>query len=276
MILIGFTTCSKDNGVSVSGISLDRQTLSLVKGETARLKAVVTPSNATNQTVVWRSSNNLVAAVDQDGNVTATGGGKTEIIAMTENGKFQATCVVNVEVKATSITLSEIEVEIWKGESKTITATIHPDDATEKELSWSTSNSYVATIENGVINTRNGGTALITVTASNGVKATCFVKVTVPVESITLSEDQLTLVVGQKYTLKASFLPNNASNQNTKWTSSNSDIVAVNNGQITAKSPGTAVITVVTENGNHIANCTVTVRKSQNVDYNPYGDGQKW
>ena len=276
VILIGFTSCSKDDNTHVSGISLDRQTLSLVKGETTRLKAVVTPSNASNQTVVWHSSNNLVAVVDQDGNVTATGSGTTEIIATAEDGKFQATCIVNVEVKVSSITLSETEVEIEKGESKTIMAIIHPDDVTEKELSWSSSNTNVVTIENGVIKAINGGTAFITVAASNGVQATCFVKVTVPVQSITISEDQLTLVVGQKYTLTTSILPNNASNKNTKWTSSNSDIVAVDKGQITAKSPGTAVITVITVNGNHIASCTITVRKSQNVDYNPYGDGQKW
>lgn len=277
MILIGFTSCSKDDDVAVSGISLDKTSLSITKGETAKLNAVLSPSNATSQNITWRSSNNLVAAVDQDGNVTATGGGTTEITATAEDGKFQATCIVNVAVKAYSITLSESYVTIEKGESKTITATIHPDDATEKNLTWSTSDPNVATIENGVLKAIDGGSALITVATANGdAETTCYVKVTVPVESITLSNDQLTLVVGQKYTLSATILPDNASNKNTKWTSSNNDIVSVDNGKITAKSPGTAVITAVTESGNHVANCTTTVRKSETVDYNPYGDGQKW
>ena len=283
MLLIGFASCSKDNGgdipttVPVSGITLDRSTLSMSKGETIKLRATVAPSNATNQTVSWHSLNNLVAAVDQDGSVTATGSGTTDIIALTEDGKFQATCSVSVVVDVTSITLSETNVSMEKGASKTITAIIHPDDATDKELTWSTSNPNVATVENGTIKAINGGEAVITVKANDGkVKATCNVSVTVPVQSITISKEQLSLVVGQKYTLSATVLPKDATSKDIKWTSSNSDIVSVDNGQITAKSPGTAEITATSKDGNHTSSCKVTVTKSQTVDYNPYGNGQKW
>lgn len=276
MILIVFTSCGKDD-VAVSGISLDKSTLSITKGETATLKAVVTPENATNQTVSWRSSNTLVASVDQNGNVTAVGGGTAEITAMTEDGKYQASCTVTVVVNASSITLSETEVSIVKGKSKTITASVHPDDATEKGLTWSTSNPNVATVENGIINAINGGIALITVTTANGkIQATCYVTVTVPVQGITISQEQLSLVVGQKYKLSATILPENATDNTVKWISSNNDIVSVNNGQVTAKSPGTAVIMAMSKDGDYTSSCTITVRKSENVDYNPYGDGQKW
>ena len=92
MVLIGFTSCSKDYDgpvtVAVTGITLDKTELTVSKGETVRLKVTVTPSDATNQTVSWRSLNNLVAAVDQDGSVTATGGGTTEIFATTEDGNY--------------------------------------------------------------------------------------------------------------------------------------------------------------------------------------------
>ena len=282
MLLIGFTSCSKDDDgpatVSVTGITLDQSVLNISKGETVRLKATVTPSHATNQTVTWRTLNNLVAAVDQDGSVTATGGGTTEIFAKTEDGQFLASCTVNVVVNVASITLSESEISIKKGESKTITATVHPDDATEKGLTWSTNNPNIATVENGVIRAINGGSAIITVASPNGdVKTTCFVKVTVPVQSITISKEQLELVVGQKYRLTTTILPDDASNKNVKWSTSNDGVVSVdNNGHVTAKKPGTAVVTATTEDGYHSASCTITVRKAQNIGYNPYGDGQKW
>lgn len=281
MVLIGFTSCSKDDDgpvtVAVTGITLDKTELTVSKGETVRLKVTVTPSDATNQTVSWRSLNNLVAAVDQDGSVTATGGGTTEIFAKTEDGNYLASCTVTVVVNATSIMLSESEISIVKGESKKITAIIHPDDATDKELTWSTSNPNVATVENGTIKAINGGNAVITVAAEGGkVKATCYVSVTVPVQSITISQEQLSLVVGQKYALSATILPNDATNKDIKWSSSNSNVVSVDNGQITAVNPGTAEIMAISKDGNHTASCKVTVRKSQTVDYNPYGNGQKW
>lgn len=277
MLLIGFTSCSKDDDVAASGISLDKSTLSITKGETAKLTAVVTPDNATDKTVKWQSSNASVAMVDQDGIVTAIGRGSTVITAFSADGKCFANCIVNVLINAESITLSETDVTMEKGESKILTATIYPEDAINSKLTWSTSNPNIITVENGIIKAVNGGTALVTAATEDGkVKTTCYVTVTVPVQSITISKEQLSLAVGQKYTLSATILPKDATNKNIKWTSSNNNIVSVDNGQVTAKSAGTAVITAISKNGNHTSSCTITVRKSQNVDYNPYGDGQKW
>lgn len=277
MILIGFTSCSKDDDVAVSGISLDKTSLSITKGETAKLTAVVSPDNATDKTVNWQSSNTSVAMVNQDGIVKAIGKGSTVITAVSADGKCFANCIVTVLVHAESITLSETDVTMKKGESKTLTATINPEDAIDKKLTWTTSNSNVVTVEDGTIKAVNGGTALVTATTEDGnVKASCYVRVTVPVESISISKEQLSLVVGQKYTLSATILPKDATDKEIKWTSSNNNVVSVDNGQVTAKSPGTAIVSAISNDGNHSASCTITVRKPQNVDYNPYGNGQKW
>lgn len=278
MILIGFTSCSKDDDVAVSGISLDKTSLSITKGETAKLNAVVSPSNATNQNVTWRSSNNLVAAVDQDGNVTATGSGTTEITATAEDGKFQATCIVTVVINASSITLSETNITIEKGKTTKLNAIVKPDDATYKTVNWQSSNASVAMVDqDGVVTAIGRGSTVITAASADGkCFANCIVNVLVDVESITISKEQLSLVVGQTYSLYATILPKDATDNDIKWTSSNNNVVSVDNGQVTAKSPGTAIVSAISQDGEHASSCTITVTKSETVDYNPYGDGQKW
>ncbi len=251
--------------VAVTIVSLNKTALSLVKGSSTTLSATVNPSNASNKILTWTTSNTNVATVDSNGKVTAKGAGNATITVKTNNGKT-ATCKVTVTnpiVAVTSVTLNKASFSLVKGSSTTLSATVNPSNASNKTLTWSTNNSSVATVDsNGKITANETGSATITVKTNNGKTATCKVTVTNPivaVTSVTLNKASFSLVKGSSTTLSATVNPSNATNKTLTWTSSNSSIATVDqNGKITAINGGTAVISVKTSNG-LIATCSVTI-----------------
>ena len=168
------TSCQKD--IDVTSVTLDKTTLELTIGGTAVLNATVLPSDATDKTVVWTSSNPSVATVSE-GRVTAVSAG-TATITATAGGKT-ATCTVAVEtpiVVVTSVTLDNQTLDLNIGESSTLVATVAPANATDKTVTWTTSDATVATVNNGVVSALAEGTA--TITATSGTQtATCDVTV---------------------------------------------------------------------------------------------------
>lgn len=152
------------------------------------------------------------------------------------------------------------------GQSVTLTAIIEPENATNRNVTWSTSNPNVAVVENGVVTAVGEGTAVITVTTEDGGKtATCLVTVyieqpIIPVESVRLDRTGLYLTrAGQSVQLVATVEPDNATNRNVTWSSSNTAVATVSNGKVTAVGNGEAVITVTTEDGGKTAACKVVV-----------------
>ena len=251
----------------VTNVTLEPTTLTLEAGSTGKLTATVEPSDATNQTVTWSSSNPEVATVD-NGVVTAVSVGEAIITVTTEDGSKTATCKVTVNapqtVPVTGVTLDKAELTLEKGSTGTLTATVAPQNATNNTVTWSSSNPEFATVDNGVVTAVSVGEAIITVTTEDGSKtATCKVTVnapqTVPVTGVTLDKAELTLEKGSTGTLTATVAPQNATNNTVTWSSSNPEFVTVANGTVTAVSAGTATITVTTADGNHKATCTVTV-----------------
>ena len=176
-------TIGTQTNVPVTGVSLNTSTLNLVENETDTLTATVEPSNATNKDVTWASSNNAVVTVDQNGNVEAVGAG-TATITVTAQGDStkSASCTVTVTastVPVTGVSLNKDSLALGVGDSETLTATVKPEDATNKAVTWTSSNSTVATVDqNGVVTAVAPGTATITVTtADGGFTATCTVTV---------------------------------------------------------------------------------------------------
>ena len=166
-------------------------------------------------------------------------------------------------VLVTSVTLNKSELSLYTGQSEILTATVQPEDATNKNVTWSSDKPEVATVENGEVTAKAAGTATITATA-DGKSATCTVTVTaatVPVTGVTLNKDSLALGVGDSETLTATVAPANAANQNVTWASSDTSVATVDAaGKVTAVGAGTATITVTTVDGGKTAACTVTVR----------------
>ena len=254
----------------VTGVSLDKNRLTLDVGGTATLAATVEPDEASIKNVTWSSDNESVATVDTSGTVTAHSTGNATITATAADGSGEkATCTVTVNAAATvhvtGVSLDKTSLELTEGDTETLTATVEPSDATNKNVTWSTSDASIATVTDGVVTAVAPGTATITVTTENGNKtATCAVTVTaatVPVTGVTLNKTSTSLYVGDTETLTATVAPDNATDKTVTWTSSNPSVATVENGVVTAVSAGTATITVTTDDGTKTATCTVTVSR---------------
>lgn len=248
--------------VAATSVKLDKDTLGLTTGSSATLTATVEPVGATNKNVTWESSDSRVATVDENGKVTAVKAGNATITVTTEDGKYTATCTVKVSpapVAANGVTLTPDKTTLNVGEKQTLTATVLPADATNKNVTWVSSDTSVATVENGVVTAIGKGTATITVTtADGGYTATCEVTVKLPVSAVTLNETSTALVVGNTKQLTATVAPANADDSAVTWKSGNTNVATVDQtGKVTAVGVGTTTITATA--GGKSATCTVTV-----------------
>ncbi|MBO4625511.1 MAG: Ig domain-containing protein [Bacteroidales bacterium] len=240
---------------------MNKTDLILTEGGSEMLTATVKPDDATDKTVTWSTSDATVATVE-NGKVTALKAGSAVITA--KAGDKTATCKVTVNAKViavTSITLSKPELVLTEGESETLTATVKPDDATDKTVTWSTSDATVATVENGKVTALKAGSAVITAKAGEQ-SATCSVTVdakVIAVTSITLSKSELVLTEGESETLTATVKPDDATNKSVTWSTSDATVATVENGKVTALKAGSAVITA--KAGEQSTTCSVTVKE---------------
>ena len=186
------TNPDDDKDIAVTTVSLDKTSLTLEVGESYTLVVTVSPSNATDKSVTWSSANSSVASVS-GGKVTAKSEGTTTITAEAHNGK-KATCTVIVNepapevIEVTSVSLNKTSLTLEIGESETLTATVLPSNATDKSVTWTSSDQSVVTVANGKITAIGSGTATITATTSNGKTVTCTVTVNAAVPEITQVE----------------------------------------------------------------------------------------
>jgi len=250
--------------IAVIGVTMTKTTATLYVGDQEQLAYTIQPSDATNQSVTWNSSNTAIATVTAGGLVTAASVGTANITVTTQDSSKTATCAITVApVLPTSVSLNKTATSIAVGSTETLTATIQPSNATNKTVNWSSSNTAIATVSDGLVRGVAAGTANITVTTQDGNKtATCAVTVTnpnVPVTGVTLNKTSTNITVGGTETLIATIAPSNATNKDVTWSSSNPNIAIVTNGLVTAKTTGTADITVTTRDGNKKATCAVAV-----------------
>lgn len=246
--------------VKVTGITLNKTTASVVKGKTVALTATVTPDTATDKTIKWTTSNKNVATVSTDGVVTAKAAG-TAIITATaaDDSGVKATCkitVTNPVVKVTKVTLNKTTASVVKGKTLTLTATVTPTNATNKNVTWKSSNTKIATVDgNGKVTAVAAGTATITCTAADGSRksATCKITVTNPAVKVTklrMNKTSVDLLKGKTVQLKVTVTPSNATNKAVTWTSSNKRIATVtSNGLVKAVRTGTVTITAKAKDG---------------------------
>ena len=161
---------------------MDKESLSLERGGSDTLIATVHPENATDKSVTWSSSDSSVATVDNNGKVTAVSEGQATITVTTNDGGFTDTCQVTVNQKiihVTSVSLNKGSLTLDEGDSDTLAATVLPENATDKSVTWTSSDSSVASVDNnGKVTAVSEGQATITVTTNDGgLTATCQVTV---------------------------------------------------------------------------------------------------
>ena len=251
----------------VENISLNHHELTMSVGKTAALSATVLPEDAYDRSFTWKSGNPGVAAVNNNGKVTAAAKGTAVIKAAANDGSgVFAECKITVRQPVTSLTLNKTALTLNVGKTSTLSATAGPSDANNKTVKWTTSDSSVATVSSaGEVKGVKRGTATITATAADGSgkKATCSVTVKQPVTSLTLNKTALTLDNGKTATLTATVGPSNANNKTVKWTTSNSAVATVSStGVVKGIKRGTVTITATAADGSgKKAACTVTVTK---------------
>ena len=169
-------------------------------------------------------------------------------------------------IHVTSVSLDQSSLELSVGDTYEFVATVLPENATNKEVIWSSSNSSVVSVDNGVINALNEGKATITVKSKDGYKSSS-AEITVVkkpsvvhVTSVSLNETTLNMETGDCYTLLATVLPSNASDKSVNWSSNNDSVATVDSkGKITAVSAGQVIITATTTDGGLTASCTVSI-----------------
>lgn len=246
--------------IPATRISLDKTTLTLNVNNNKILVATVTPENTTDK-ITWISNNEAVATVSSTGVVSAKSVGEATI-TVSCGSATPATCKVTVSpIEVTSVTLDAATKTIKIGDGFKLTATFKPDNATDKSVTWTSSNVSIATVDaSGNVKGVKDGEATITAKTTNGLSAQCKVTVIpVPAESITIEPETAKLDVGEEMTLKATVLPTNTTDQTVTWKSSKPEIVQVDatTGVVTAISSGQATITATC--GAVTKTCVVTV-----------------
>ena len=260
------------SGTSVKTISLNKNEDSVFVGDTTKLVASVLPKEA-NQKVEWTSLDTSIATVDSEGNITAKKAG-TVIIRATTKGKdaegkvLTANCKVTVNnVSVTDISLEKTAVEIPVGYTEILKATVSPQNATIKEIEWTSSDTSIATVDqNGKVAGVTAGTAIITAKSVDNptVSKSCTVTIKyIDVENVKLGADSIEVNIGYSKNLAACVEPDNATVNDIEWSSSDTSVATVDkNGKVTGLKKGTAIITAKSvDNPSKYANCTVKVNK---------------
>ena len=248
---------------------------SIVANHTVQLTAQMDPTNSTDK-IQWSVSNPSVATVDEDGLLTALQPGTVQVtgtVKATETGSrglsVSGIFTVIENIPATSITLDQTELNLKEGESKVLTASLEPANNTE-QIIWSSSDEKIATVtQTGKVQAVSKGTAVISCKNFDGnVVANCTVTVYAPAKSVTMSEGERTLTIGDVFQLTASLVPDTAE-EAVKWSASKEGIVSLTEMttgagkesvvQITALAEGTVTLTATTVGTNRTGKCTIRV-----------------
>ncbi|WP_051226536.1 Ig-like domain-containing protein [Butyrivibrio sp. MC2013] len=281
---------------SVDSLTLTGKSTLNITSKTAkpstRLKATVKPSNASNKTVTWESSNPDILTVNSKGKVVSTGKlGKATIYAKADNGKIVKYKEINVICRTEKVKVSPGSYKLGVGNVKTLAMSVKPVLADKSKVEWFSSNPEIATVDyNGNVRGLSEGSVVITARTSDGTgkKASCKIKVGKAVEGIQLANSKKKYITGtielpvkKKYTIKALITPTNAINKSVIWESSNPEVATVKNGVVTGKSQGTAYISAKTVDSGKMTGIYVHVNipvktiklgaRSMKLAYGSYG-----
>ena len=236
-------------------VKLSKTKAAIEKGKTLTLKATVTPSDLSDKSVTWKSSNTKVATVTSAGKVKGVKAGTATITCTSKATGAKATCKVTVG----NVKLDKTEAVINKGKTMTLKATVYPSSLTDKSVTWKSSNTKVATVSSkGKVKGVKPGTATITCTSNaTGLKTTC--KVTVGY--VKLDQTEVTVKKGKTVTLKAAVYPSTLEDKSVTWESSNTKVATVTSkGKVKGIKAGLAVITCTSNATGLSTTCIVTVK----------------
>jgi uncharacterized protein YjdB len=243
--------------IPVSSIQLNKESTSILLGNTEQLIATIAPENATNKTVVWKSETTSIATVSQSGLVTSVGVGAVRIIATASNGMAD-TCIVYVQpIMAQSITIDQTNISMTVGGTLQVSATILPANTTNKSVTWLTSNSNIVSVsEQGLLTAKATGVVTLYAQTYNGLIATREITVEnneIEIQSIALPSN-IEIDIDESIVLQPQFTPTNATNTSLTWTVGNNQIALVNAlGKVTGISAGTTIVTATSSNNKQVS-----------------------
>ncbi len=280
--------------VHVNDISIEDVLDTLTIGKSVQLSVSIFPQNATDTSVVWKSSNEKIATVSDKGLVTGKSSGTVTISVISVDREMSDTCTITVTesvtptptpvpttptpapqptpaptpapqtIEPTDIKLNRSKISIVKGSVFKLKANVYPSNATNKKIKWKSSNKKVAVIDkNGKVTGKKKGVAVIMAITNNGKSSTCKVTVKNPVraKSVRLNKSKVTIKAGKTFRLKATIKPKNATNKKVTWSSKNKKIAIVDkDGNVKGLKKGVTTIVVTTKEGRKKAKCKVIVK----------------
>lgn len=254
--------CSK----APTSLTVTPSTVEIIEGESVNLTAAVQPEGASFSGMTWTSSDENVAMVSSSGKLVGISAGSATVTATADGVSGSASVTVKARpIPVTDVFLSQYILELTVGESAVLTAKVMPEGATDKSVTWSSSNPSVASVEDGRVVAVKVGEAVITVrTNDGGHDIDCTVTVVgkeIPATGLTLDNEEMTVTEGDTFTLNATVIPEDSTFQEITWDSSDYDVVSVDSkGNLTALQPGKARITATLASDASIkAYCYVTV-----------------
>jgi uncharacterized protein YjdB len=254
--------CNVNVTTKPTGISLDKSELTMNKDEYTFLYATLTPANTSENTIIWSTTDEAVVSVTQAGKVTAKGAGTALIIAKDSSGN-SVYCKVTVVEAVKDIKLNFSKKTLKKGNTFKLKATFTPTTATNKKVTWISSNKSVASVaSDGTVKGLKGGIVVITARSVDGNYAdSCIVTVTETVTKIKLNKSYYKLGKGKSYRLIATVYNSTATNKAVKWKSSNKSVATVDSkGRVTGKKLGYATITAYATDGSGVeTTCEIRV-----------------
>lgn len=254
--------------VLVESIAVTPDNVVMTVGDKDTLSVGYVPENAENKSVVWSSSDEAIVTVEE-GVLTAVAAGDAVITADCDGVTDECTVTVNEkDIEVESVELNKTEAELVVGETFRLEATVLPEEASGLTVTWSSSASEIVSVDDeGNVSALSEGKATITAEAG-GVTATCDVTVSsasIPVESVTVSEESIEIKIGETFTLTATVLPENAEDKTVTWSSSDNAIATVSDdGVVTDVAVGNA--TIVAAAGQRTAVCSVKVSGADSGD----------
>ena len=273
-----FATCTVrvQSSVLITSLTLNKSELALNVGDEETLSVTGAPSNATNKTLAWTSSNPEVASVNSSGKVIAASKGTAVIRADSTDGSGKyVSCVVTVNnIQVLNVSFDKSSLDLSEGDTAAIVATVYPANVTNKTLKWTSSNSSVATVDSkgNIVAGATKGYSIITATATDGSGkfAECVVlsKPKIHVTGLTINYGaSLDLLANDSTYLKATVLPANATAQTVTWATSNAAIASVDasTGLLKGIALGEATITATCDGKSTAIKINVT-----NTEFN-YG-----
>ncbi|MGL4624354.1 MAG: Ig-like domain-containing protein [Culicoidibacterales bacterium] len=270
---------SEDVFVEIEKITFEQTEMTLNLGDKVAMQPIIEPANATNQKLSWETNRADVVSVDEFGVMTAIGAGIATITAMDDEGIYaqvqitvtdqKATTPLSVPVTGFEFTKKDHTMKAGSELKLEYVARIKPFNATTKNLVYTSSDETIATVNNDgeVIAHKTGAVVITATTVDGGFSDQANITVVgVPAENMYITKTETMLTVGLTEQLHTEFTPENATNKNIIWQTSDESVATVSAvGEITATGLGTAIITGIAEDGGAVS--TMTVNVVEEIDY---------